>query len=208
MSGRTEELIASLASDARPVGRLMAPAARAAIWLALLLAIGAAIVVLWADIPEVLRRNAGIRPMLAWTACLLTGISAIVAAAFLATPDRSRRWALAPLPFLIGWLALSGIGCLGLEPEPQGDSGMCFAFVMLAGLPTTTFLLWRLQRGRPLDAWLTMGMGALGAAGLAAALLQFFHPFPITLMDLGVHLAAVALIVAGGGLAGRILGRR
>ena len=85
---------------------------------------------------------------------------------------------------------------------------MCFAFVMLAGLPTTTFLLWRLQRGRPLDAWLTMGMGALGAAGLAAALLQFFHPFPITLMDLGVHLAAVALIVAGGGLAGRILGRR
>jgi hypothetical protein len=145
--------------------------------------------------------------MLAWACSLMTGASAIVAAAYLAMPDRSRRWAWAPVPFLAAWLVLSDIGCIGLDPHPQGDSGMCFAFILGAGVPITLFLLWRLGRARPMDAWLVMGMGGLGAAGLAAALLQFFHPFPITFMDLGVHLAGVAVIVFGGGVAGRFFGR-
>jgi hypothetical protein len=32
-------------------------------------------------------------------------------------------------------------------------------------------------------------------ASAAATLLQFFHPFDITLLDLGFHLAAVAFVV-------------
>lgn len=208
MSGHTDDLIAALAADAKPVRRLPPPTLRAAAWLALLIGVGALVVALFADIPDCLRRNAGLRPMLAWTASLLTGVAAVVAATHLALPDRSRRWALAPLPFLIAWVALSDIGCIGLDPRPQGDSRMCFAFLLAVGVPITGFLFWRLQRSRPLDAWLVMGTGALGAAGLAAALLQFFHPFPITFMDLGVHLAAVALIVAGGALCGQIAGRR
>ena len=36
-------------------------------------------------------------------------------------------------------------------------------------------------------------VGALGVAGLAAFILQFFHPFDVTIMDLGTHVAALAL---------------
>jgi hypothetical protein len=35
----------------------------------------------------------------------------------------------------------------------------------------------------------------LGVAALSAAILQFFHPFNITVMDLAAHLAAIALVV-------------
>ncbi len=44
-------------------------------------------------------------------------------------------------------------------------------------------------------------------AGLAAFLLQFFHPFDITVMDLAVHLAALAILIAVfGGVGRRTLG--
>ncbi len=36
--------------------------------------------------------------------------------------------------------------------------------------------------------------GGLAAAGIAAFLLQFFHPFGVTVVDLGLHVAAVATI--------------
>jgi hypothetical protein len=32
-------------------------------------------------------------------------------------------------------------------------------------------------------------------ASLAAFLLQFFHPFDVTFIDLGLHLAAVATVI-------------
>jgi hypothetical protein len=37
----------------------------------------------------------------------------------------------------------------------------------------------------------------VGVAALAAGALQFFHPFDVTFIDLGVHLGTIALIVAG-----------
>ena len=63
----------------------------------------------------------------------------------------------------------------------------------------------RLRRARPMQPRLVAATAALGAAGLSAALLQFFHPFAITWLDLGVHLAAVGLLVGLGGLAARVL---
>lgn len=208
MRRRSDELIAALAADARPVARLQPPMVRAAGWLALLVGLSALAVVLWADVPDVLKRNAGARPICAWAASLLTGATAIVAAANLSIPDRSRWWAAAPLPFLVLWIALSGIGCLGVDPRSQGDSGMCFMFIIAVGAPFTGFLLWRLQRAHPWDAKLTAATGALGAAGLSAALLQFFHPFTITFMDLGAHLAAAAVVVLGGMAVGQFTGRQ
>jgi len=205
MSRSSEELIAALAADARPVRRLKPPGVRAAVWLALLIGLAALLVVLKADLPEALRRNAGLAPMGAWAASLLTGVTAVVAASHLSLPDRPRTWALLPLPFLVLWVALSGVGCLGLDPRPQGDSRMCVLFILAVGGPFTAFLLWRLQRAHPLDARLTAGVGAVGAAGLSAALLQFFHEFTVTFMDLGAHLAAAALVVLAGSLAGGLI---
>jgi hypothetical protein len=39
-------------------------------------------------------------------------------------------------------------------------------------------------------------MGELGVAAIAAFALQFFHPFDVTFMDLGVRAVAVAIVVA------------
>jgi hypothetical protein len=38
-------------------------------------------------------------------------------------------------------------------------------------------------------------LGGLGAAALSALLLQFFHPFALTLVDLAVHFGAVAIVI-------------
>ena len=48
-------------------------------------------------------------------------------------------------------------------------------------------------------------MGAVGVAGLASFVLQFFHPFDVTIMDLGTHLAALALLIGFFTLSGRRL---
>jgi hypothetical protein len=38
-------------------------------------------------------------------------------------------------------------------------------------------------------------VGALGASSLTAFLLQFFHPFDLTFMDLAIHAIGVAVVV-------------
>jgi hypothetical protein len=43
----------------------------------------------------------------------------------------------------------------------------------------------------------------MGVAAAAAFLLQFFHPFDVTFMDLAVHLAAVSVIVGAVAASGR-----
>jgi hypothetical protein len=208
VSRSTEELIAALAQGARPVKRLRPPARRAAAWLVLLVGLGLAWIALKADLGDFVRRTGSLQAGLAWAASLATGLVATVAAAHLALPDRSRRWALAPLPFLALWVGLSGLRCIGLAPHPDGDSAACFRFVLVAGLPATAFLVWRLRRAHPMDGALVAAVGALGAAGLSATVLQFFHPFAITWLDLGVHLGAAAILVAAGVLASRLLDRR
>ena len=204
MSRSPEELIAALASDARPVRRLAPPGRRAAVWLAGLLGLSAVAVLRFSDVAHFIARNDSPGPALSWVGSLATGIAAVVAAAYLSLPDRPRRWALLPLPFLALWLGASGAGCLSLPSASQGDSDHCFVFILVLGATVSAFLFWRLRRARPLDGRLVALMGALGAAGLSAALLQFFHPFVITWLDLGAHLAAVGLILAVSGLAGRV----
>ena len=52
-----------------------------------------------------------------------------------------------------------------------------------------------LRKAQPIAPTPVAVLGALGVAALAASLLQFFHPFDITVIDLGFHLAAVALVM-------------
>ena len=46
--------------------------------------------------------------------------------------------------------------------------------------------------------------GALGVAALAAFVLQFFHPFDVTLIDLAMHALAVVLVIGIAGLFRRV----
>jgi hypothetical protein len=52
-----------------------------------------------------------------------------------------------------------------------------------------------LRRAYPIAPLPVAALGTLGVAASAATLLQFFHPFDITVLDLGFHLAAVGFIV-------------
>jgi len=59
-------------------------------------------------------------------------------------------------------------------------------------------LFWMLRRARPMDPLPVAATGTLGVAATAAFILEFFHPFDVTVIDLALHLAAVGLIVVLG----------
>jgi hypothetical protein len=193
----TDELIAALAADAAPVRRLGPPGLRAAVWLAAALAAAAVAVALFADVPGALRRASAAADQAALAGALLTGVAGVVAAAYLSVPGRPRAWALLPLPPLALWLAASGAGCLRFPGQGSlSESRNCLVFLLIVSLPMAALLFWRLRRGYPLAPRLAGVSGALGVAGLSAALLHFFHPFPVTWLDLGVHLAAITAVLA------------
>jgi hypothetical protein len=210
MAGSTEALIASLVRDARPVARLRPPLWRAGLWLGTVLAVGAAAIIGFANRDAALMHAEDPAWFVELAGTLATGCFAVVAAFQLSLPNRSPRWALLPLPALAVWLAGSGAGCwrqwvargAGGSLE-LGESLHCLAFILGVGLPLGGGLLWALRRSRPLAPLPVALTGALGAAALAAFLLQFFHPFAVTAMDLAVHAVAVGGVLAVSALGGR-----
>jgi hypothetical protein len=72
----------------------------------------------------------------------------------------------------------------------------CLIFIVGAGILVGAPLLWRLSRARPIDPLPVALLGGLGAAAFAALLLQFFHPFAVTAIDLGLHFTAVLIVLA------------
>jgi hypothetical protein len=193
----TERLIRDLADGLEPVRRLRSPGVRALQWLAAVAALSALLILRYADL-EVFRDRIGSpRVLLECIATLLTAITGIIAAFELSVPGRSPRWALLPAaPFLL-WLASSGLGCLqnGLGGSAR-ESLHCFVFIAAVSVPLAASLLWMLRRARPIAPLPVAAVGALGAAATAAFVLEFFHPFDVTVIDLALHLAAVALVIA------------
>lgn len=206
----TEQLIASLGQGLRPVTPLRPPQWRALLWLAPLGALVLVVVLRYADLAAMASRVAQPRVALECVAALLTGIVAVVSAFYLSLPDRSDRWRFAPLPPLALWLACSGAGCLqnGLGLGPAGDrlgeSGSCFRFILMVSVPTAVLLFTVLRRARPLQPLRVALCGALGVAALAAFVLEFFHPFDVTLIDLAMHALAVVLVIGVAALFRRV----
>ncbi len=77
----------------------------------------------------------------------------------------------------------------------MGESAACFAWIVGVSIPLGLGLLFVVRRAKPLNPAAPTVMGALGVAGIAAFVLQFFHPFDVTFMDLGLHVVAVALVI-------------
>ncbi len=193
----TEQLIAELAGGLQPVSRLRSPAVRALQWLAVIAVLGTVAIVRYADLGVFLHRIASPRVAVECVGTALTAITAILAAFELSVPGRSIRWALLPAgPFLL-WLGASGLGCLanGIGGDAR-ESLHCFVFIAAVSVPLAASLLWMLRRARPIAPLPVAAVGALGAAATAAFLLEFFHPFDVTVIDLALHLAAVVLVVA------------
>jgi hypothetical protein len=199
----TSNLISRLVADAKPVKRLRPPALRAGLWLLAAAGIGGLAILLFANLPLFADRVKEPALAVEWVATLITGAAAVLAAFQLSLPDRSPAWALLPLPSLAVWIGSSSYSCyrhwitIGPTGWELGDSVDCLVFILAVSPPLALGLLMVLRRARPLEPVRVAAMGALGVAALVAGALQFFHPFDVTFIDLGVHVAAIALIIAG-----------
>ena len=205
----TDELIAELAAKAGPVRRLAPPMMRALAWLAAIAALAAAPILLRSNLPVFAQRASDPRMAIELFATLGAGVAGVIAAFHLSIPGRARAWAMLPTPFAALWIVTSGAGCwLNWAEQTErgwalGQSADCFLFLLGVGVPLAILLLLALRRAHPLQPRLVAAVGAVGVAGLAAFILQFFHPFDVTIMDLGTHVAALAIIVGVLSVAGR-----
>jgi len=206
MAKSTEQLIAQLSEGLQPVKTLRPPLQRALVWLAVIVALGMAAVLTFSSPTVFARRTLDEREWVELVSTLLTGVLGVVAAFYLSLPDRSARWAWLPWPSFGLWLTTSGYGCYQLWSTADGsrwevgEGFRCLSFILGVSLPLAIFLYGMLRRARPLTPVRVAFTGGLGVAGLSAFLLQFFHPFDVTVLDLSLHLAAVMLVVAGGSL--------
>ena len=208
---QVDALIDKLTAEAHPVRPLRAPSVRALAMLSASAVAGLLAIILLGDMQQLLARYAG-REALMWlemAAMLATGMLAVTGAFFVSIPGRSKRWTLAPILPLIAWLLLSGLGCYadlmgsGSSVSGIGHSLDCLVFILAVGLPLGALLIWRLSRAAPIEPLPVALLGGLGAAALAAFLLQFFHPFAVTFIDLAVHIAAILLLVGAAALLNR-----
>jgi hypothetical protein len=211
---QTEQVIEQLAAELEPVKRLRAPSERALIWLSLVGCVAALVILRYAHMDTALQRLSIPRITLECAAIGLTAIAAILAAFQISVPDRSARWAWLPLPPFLVWLGASGLGCLrsGLLFHTRGaaigESSHCFIFIVAVSVPLAVLLFAMLRRARPLNPIPVAVLGTLGVAASAAFLLEFFHPYDVTAIDLALHLAAVAaVILLGTALRRPLLGR-
>jgi len=210
MDSSHDRLIGVLAADLRPVRRLPPPALRTLVWLILVAAVAAALA-LFSDLAGTWQRLTASADMsLAAIGATATAAAAAFAAFSLSLPDRSRAWALLPLPPAALWLGASGLGCLrayvlpGTHVAALGETRDCLLFIIGLSVPLSAALMIMLRRGYSLAPPLTAAMAGLAAAAAAAALLNFFHPFDAAATDLAVHAVAVTLVV----IAARALGSR
>ena len=211
MAEQVDDLIRRLAGDAGPVRRLRPPLTRAASWLLGVALLSALAILAFADTGLFMSRARDGKLQLELIGILLTGVAAVVAAFHLSLPDRPAVWALLPLPPLVLWIAASGYSCwrhwvaFGPDGWSLGESAECFRMILGASIPLGTGLFLVLRRARPLAPVPVAVTGGLGIAAIAAVLLQFFHPYDVTFLDLGVHIVAVGLVVLGSAASSRFL---
>jgi hypothetical protein len=214
VSAATEQLIERLAAEAEPVSRLRPPALRAALWLLAVAAVAGIAIAGFSDLDMFARRAQDPKLVIEIIATLVTGIAAVLAAFGLSLPDRAPAWALLPLPPLAVWIATSGYSCyrhwitFGPDGWELGESTHCFRFILSVSIPLGLTLLLLLRQARPLAPVRVAATGGLGVAAIAAVLLQFFHPFDVTFLDLSVHAAAIAIVVAVASFSARWSERR
>lgn len=202
----TPELIQALAASLTPVRRLRPPIIRAAAWLLL-----AAFILVLIGIGHGVRPNLALR-LQDWTfvievaGALLTGVLAALAAFLISLPDRSRWWALLPVPPFALWMASIGRQCLtdwiaiGPDGMKLGETAECLATLGLTSLPLSLALLIMLRHAAPLRPANVILLGSLAVAGISATALSLFHPLDASAMILMFNVGTTLLFVGCGGV--------
>lgn len=207
-----EETIRRLVGDLRPVRRTRPPLVDAGLWVIAVAAL-ALVFVPRVDFAALSARLTAAPDMwMALAGSLVTTVLAAVATFMLGLPDRSSKWALAPLPGLALWLGASGLGCLraGLDafgPIPTHEIMDCFAFIVGFSVPLSGLMFLLRRRAYSLRPTLNAAIAGLAASAAAASLLTLVHPFDATVLDLGVHFIAVAVVVTSNGWLSRRFAR-
>lgn len=207
----TQDLIAALAKDAKPVRRLRPPLLRGLCWLAVVMAVFAGVALLEGVRGDLADRLRQVRFDTAVVAAAATGVTAAIAAFFLCLPDRSRLWALLPLPAAALWLSALGYQCLtdwvtmGPQGLRLGESASCLMIVALMSLPSMLLMLAMLRYAAALRSKSAILMGSLAVAAVTAVAHELIHVHDddatliVLFWNLGLALVFIAL---GNGLSG------
>jgi hypothetical protein len=201
MRNDTDDLIEKLARDAAPVKALPPPLVRAGAFIVLALTVMGAVAAFAGNVDGIWSKLSD--PWFAGSlvGAMIAGVAAIMAAVVLSVPGRSESWALLPLPGVVLWLASSGAECFqSVAASGWGNgnpfaSAACFRFIVIAGVPLALGVFFLLRRAVATNLVAVTALGGLGAAMLAAALLQIMHAHGANLVDFATHVVAVALLM-------------
>lgn len=206
---RSEDLIRTLASEAKPVRRLAHPAWRVMYWLSISLAYVAIIVLVMGPRLDIWTKLGEPRFVIEISAAFLTGVMAAAAAFCAGCPGRPLWERFAPLPMLALWLGSLGEGCwqdwlrLGASGLALHLDMACFPNILLASLVPGALIFYMVRRGAPLAPKLTTALAALAASAMGAAALRLYHPNDLCIMILVWQFGSVAIITGIGALIGR-----
>jgi len=202
-----DTLIAQLCAEVQPVKRTAPPWFRAMLWMLAALPCGFS-----ASLAIHRHGSDWSNPGALWAGLaifisLCLGLLAITIAFTLSIAGRRiTQWHWRSLAALsAAWLVVNLID-VTVSNEPWGEFGdgiYCYSFMMLAGLPMMVVIVSALRRTRALHPASCLAIAGLGVAALTQILLGFCHPVAGDLMDLVMHLAAAATLVAVCVLAGR-----
>ncbi|MGC8523284.1 MAG: NrsF family protein [Acidibrevibacterium sp.] len=205
----TNDLVAALAADLRPVRRIAPVWWRTLMWL--LISLPAVGLVAWqAGLrPDLAARFMETRFLLTEIAALLTALSGCYAALCAALPDQP-GWKLAlPLAPLALWLGTLGVQCwdvfLRLGPAGLALSGdaMCLSAIAEGGLAPALVMVVLLRRGGGFRATHACLCGGLAAAALGAAALRLYYRQDAAIMVIVWQLGSVALLSLVAAIFGR-----
>lgn len=211
----TPDLIRALSSGLPPVRRLRPPVLRASLWLAMAAGVVALLAISQGIRPDLVARlnDPAFASMIG--GAVVTAVLAAIAAFKLSLPDRSKWWALLPLPPLTLWFSNVGYQCLTnwIELDPAGMSAgetmRCFATLVLTSLPLSLAMFLMLRHAALLRPMLVAFVGSLSVAALTATALFLFHVLDASALVIMWNLGTAMVIVGlSSTLAARYSARR
>ena len=207
----TREFIDTLVANATPVRRLRPPLLRACLWLVLAFLIVVLLALTHGVRSNLLEQLARPAFAVSTTGALATGILAAIAAFIASLPDRSRLWALLPVPALLVWISTIGYGCLtdwvsvGPEGAHMGEAVRCFATLLLTSVPLSIVMAVMLRNAAIVSAPSMVLCGSIAIAAITSTALALLHDLDATMMVLIWTLGTTALISSLGAAFGRKL---